>query len=289
MKSTNVNVNSDASRLLASIHHLAPDHMFMEARIISTSGFARQQYFDIATLRASQFDLSALRSLDGQANVYFSVIARIRHQGTADACGPATVIWCDFDGGAPAALPLPPSVVVETSPKRYQAYWLLNAPTEDLDEVEVVNRAVASLHGGDSNSCDRARVLRLPGFRNMKYPDRPYARLVACRPEICFALDELAAAFPSRDNEPALTMPRRYANTDAPSWLSLVYDAILDHVAARGSAIQPSGGGAKVRCPLHDDEHPSLSIHPVRGWICFAGCGQGRLTSLAVKLGISIE
>ncbi|MDP6663417.1 MAG: hypothetical protein QF477_05050, partial [SAR202 cluster bacterium] len=71
MKSTNVNVNSDASRLLASIHHLAPDHMFMEARIISTSGFARQQYFDIATLRASQFDLSALRSLDGQANVYF--------------------------------------------------------------------------------------------------------------------------------------------------------------------------------------------------------------------------
>ena len=123
----------------------------------------------------------------------------------------------------------------------------------------------------------------------MKYAERPYARLVACRPEICFALDELAAAFPSRDNEPALTMPQRYANTDAPSWLSLVYDAILDHVAARGSAIQPSGGGAKVRCPLHDDEHPSLSIHPVRGWICFAGCGQGRLTSLAVKLGISIE
>jgi hypothetical protein len=242
MKSTNANVNSDAPRLLESIFELVPDHMFIEARIISPSGVVQQQYFDIGALRANQFDMTALQQWDGQANAYFSVIARTRRLGTGDACGPATVIWCDFDGGAPAALPLPPSVVVETSPERYQAYWLLNAPCEELGKIVAINRAIANRHGGDSNSCDRARVLRLPGFQNLKYLNRPYARLMVCRPENRFTLDELAVAFPSRKNNPSIKVPRRNSNTDAPSWLALVYEAILNHIAANGAAIQPSGG-----------------------------------------------
>jgi hypothetical protein len=240
-------------------------------------------------LKANQFDMTALQSSNGQANVYFSIIARTRRQGTADACGPATAVWADFDGDAPTALPLAPSLVVGTSPGKHQAYWLLNAPSQELAKIEGINRAIASLHGGDINACDRARVLRLPGFRNMKYPDRPYARLMVCRPENSFALDELAAAFSPRGNDPPIKMPRRSTNTDAPSWLALVYEAILNHIAANGTAIQPSGGGVKARCPLHDDEHPSLSLHPVRGWKCFAGCGQGRLTVLASILGISLR
>ena len=73
-----------------------------------------------------------------------------------------------------------------------------------------------------------------------------------------------------------------------PGWLGLVYSAIVTSIEAGGGRIKSEAGGVKVQCPFHDDIKPSLSIHPEKGWICFAGCGEGRLTSLAVKLGVSV-
>lgn len=75
----------------------------------------------------------------------------------------------------------------------------------------------------------------------------------------------------------------------APGWLGLVYDAIVSNIEAQGGRLRPSGNGGLVgRCPLHHDRHPSFSIHPEKGWKCFSGCGEGRLTNLAMRLGISI-
>lgn len=86
------------------------------------------------------------------------------------------------------------------------------------------------------------------------------------------------------------SVPKRsITRTDAaPGWLGLVFDAICDHLAGSGRRIHERGDGAfTTTCPFHDDRHPSLSVHPERGWKCFAGCGEGRLTSLAVRLGIT--
>ena len=48
-----------------------------------------------------------------------------------------------------------------------------------------------------------------------------------------------------------------------------------------GSRLHSIGdGGLSGNCPLHDDRNPSFSIHPVRGWKCFTGCGEGKLTEL---------
>ena len=78
-------------------------------------------------------------------------------------------------------------------------------------------------------------------------------------------------------------------NTPSPGWLVLIYNALVDHIEASGGRLRPSGNGGLVgRCPLHHDCNPSFSVHPERGWKCFAGCGEGRLTNLAVRLGISI-
>ena len=72
-----------------------------------------------------------------------------------------------------------------------------------------------------------------------------------------------------------------------PGWVSLVYQAICDCLEAAGHRLRPSSnGGLFTTCPLHDDHNPSLSIHPSRGWKCFGGCGEGRLTLLAARLGI---
>lgn len=74
-----------------------------------------------------------------------------------------------------------------------------------------------------------------------------------------------------------------------PGWLGLIYAAVISEIKAEGGRhVLQRDGGLMIQCPFHDDRSPSLSIHPERGWICFAGCGEGRLTTLAVKLGVSV-
>ena len=81
--------------------------------------------------------------------------------------------------------------------------------------------------------------------------------------------------------------PPRSGNT--PGWLGLVFDAICDHLSMTGRRLRHTREGSLITtCPLHDDRHPSFSIHPHRGWRCFAGCGEGRLTQLAARLGIQV-
>ncbi|MBI2916486.1 MAG: hypothetical protein HYY01_00685 [Chloroflexi bacterium] len=181
-----------------------------------------------------------------------------------------------------------PSLVVESSPARFQAIWLLDAPCADVPLVEGINKTIALCYGADAAACDRPRVLRLPGFANLKYADRPKARLVVCKPELRYTMGQLEAVFPPQlQATPRITgVPY---SADAPSWLALVFRALVDYLQAHDARPRPtSDGGILARCPLHQDHNPSLSLHPERGWKCFAGCGQGRLTLLAYKLGLQV-
>ena len=82
----------------------------------------------------------------------------------------------------------------------------------------------------------------------------------------------------------------RVGDGSAPGWLQVVYECIVDALEAKGHRFGRSGtGNLLTTCPLHDDHEPSLSLHPQRGWKCWAGCGKGRLTELASLLGISIR
>ena len=65
----------------------------------------------------------------------------------------------------------PPSIVVNTSPGRYHAYWL----NDDcpLQEFKPRQQALAMRFGGDSTVCDLPRVMRLPGFFHVKTAE-PY-------------------------------------------------------------------------------------------------------------------
>jgi hypothetical protein len=57
------------------------------------------------------------------------------------------------------------------------------------------------------------------------------------------------------------------------------------HVAKLGPA--NAHGWAQGVCPLHEDQHASLSVHighPRGGWRCFAGCGNGDLVSFHMRL-----
>ena len=66
---------------------------------------------------------------------------------------------------------LKPSIVVQSSSaSRCQVYWLTNADdTLTSAETKAINQYLAQHYGADKAAVDVARLLRLPGFKHMKY------------------------------------------------------------------------------------------------------------------------
>ena len=68
--------------------------------------------------------------------------------------------------------------------------------------------------------------------------------------------------------------------TESPDW----FDQLRPSLARLAGP--DANGNYRSLCPLHEDRDPSLSVHPSRGWKCFAGCGEGNLEDLANRLGL---
>jgi len=84
-------------------------------------------------------------------------------------------IHADFDSATPSQIDavrqkLPPSIEVYTSgTAKCHMYWLLDGAEElDVPTAESMNRSLVDL-GADPAATDASRLLRLPGFRHMKY------------------------------------------------------------------------------------------------------------------------
>ena len=111
---------------------------------------------------------------DGRA-VFFGVLPRAtRGDGTASSAAPGMVAWCDVDFKEVeepearrriAAFPVTPSVVVHSG-RGLHLYWLMKEPTDPATLREISKRAAHAL-GGD-RCFDAARILRMPGTRNVK-------------------------------------------------------------------------------------------------------------------------
>lgn len=79
-------------------------------------------------------------------------------------------VWADDDEVRQqprSDFPLPPNIVVETSPGKYHYYWLTT--TTDIDEWSHVMNGIANTYQTDNNAKDLVRVLRLPGFLHHKH------------------------------------------------------------------------------------------------------------------------
>lgn len=78
-------------------------------------------------------------------------------------------LFVDLDGAPLEPVqnaPLPPDIIVETSPGRYHCYWLVRDVR--LDEFSALQRALAVRFDGDPAVHDLPRCGRLPGFWHLK-------------------------------------------------------------------------------------------------------------------------
>lgn len=61
--------------------------------------------------------------------------------------------------------------------------------------------------------------------------------------------------------------------------IETVLDALMIDVERHAN------GNYVCNCPFHEDNHPSFAVHDETGaWICYAGCGEGNLTALVMRV-----
>lgn len=106
----------------------------------------------------------------------------------------AVVADWDAPGSEPPDFPLPPSMVIRTSPGKFHFYWR----TDDLplDKFEQVQRGIVTQLGSDASIIDLSRELRVPGFMHTKdLSNRTLVELLDCD-GIVYQADMLIDAFP---------------------------------------------------------------------------------------------
>jgi Primase C terminal 2 (PriCT-2)/RepB DNA-primase from phage plasmid len=111
---------------------------------------------------------------------------------------------CRFEGG----FPLSPSIVVATSPDKFQRYWLADGLTRN--DFKALMAALVNEYGSDRRAADIARVLRLPGFFHHKAD--PYLVTIVEASGVRYGRDELLKAFPTSKKPKPESAPRQSAS-----------------------------------------------------------------------------
>jgi RepB DNA-primase N-terminal domain/Protein of unknown function (DUF3987) len=82
-----------------------------------------------------------------------------------------------------------PNFVLQSSPDKFYFVWRVE-PGLSASEQESLLKALVQQFGADPAATDATRVLRLPGFANHKYPDKPLVEITHWGPESVYARDQ---------------------------------------------------------------------------------------------------
>lgn len=147
---------------------------------------------------AGSFDKLAAR-LASDNSEGFGIYVTVNDGGTTAAdIARVRAVFADWDPPKtqpmPADLPLDPHLIVESSPGKHHAYWLVDGL--EPHEFKATQKAIIAAHGSDAQPCDLPRVMRLPGFVNTK--GEPFvSRIVHESGALPFDADTIRSAFPA--------------------------------------------------------------------------------------------
>lgn len=112
----------------------------------------------------------ALARLNSDGAGVFVTVNQTNGQGRKKAdIERVRALFVDLDGAPLAPVQsseTPPHIVVETSPRRFHAYWRVSDCSPD--DCEPALKHLINRYAGDAHCSDRSRVLRLPGFFHRK-------------------------------------------------------------------------------------------------------------------------
>jgi len=200
-------------------------------------------------------------------NIYFGVGLRRRRGGKKDDVLAIPALWLDLDGkdfaqGKPEALAaldrlpsdLPPSIALDSG-HGFHAYWLLEPAVAlrgngQIEQVERILRGLAYHLGGDPSVADVARIMRLPGFLNVKDPTNPVpCTLLDMHPDRRFALAAFADFQGAAPGQAAVTVAETPGRPKLPAWT-------LDFLARGTRQGERNNCAFASACQLRDAGYP---------------------------------
>jgi len=110
-------------------------------------------------------------------NLWFCVNLLKEKERRKINCLPGNLVWADLDFVDPDAIVPPPSCIIESSPKRYQAFWRLDNPVPP-DVAESFSKNIAYTTGADKSGWPLTKLLRIPHTRNFKYETPPEVKVL---------------------------------------------------------------------------------------------------------------
>lgn len=112
-------------------------------------------------------------------NIWFSINLFSKRRRQKEYALPSWVVWADLDLCSPETIEPKPQIVIESSPRRFQAIWLLDQKVDPLIAEEYSHKIyLAYKDQGVDSGWALTKLLRVPHTLNMKYEDRPLVKLV---------------------------------------------------------------------------------------------------------------
>lgn len=111
-----------------------------------------------------------------RGDIYFTPCLFNEPNRRNESALPSRLLYADLDDVDPNTLALRPTIAIESSPGRWQGIWVLTRPLP-VDKFRALNQRLTYATGADKGGWFPAKILRVPGTRNRKYPDSPRVRL----------------------------------------------------------------------------------------------------------------
>ncbi len=206
-----------------------------------------------------------------------------------------TAVFVDLDGSPLEPIfsaPLSPHIIVESSPSRFHAYWVVEGI--ELQHFSLIQKKLIGFFQGDPQVHDLARVMRLPGFLHQKQ-DPFLTKIIQESGKQPFSLQQFLDAFGiSLSPNPTPSISTNESAKNNP-----VLEALERHGMLLQKQSHPQGCWS-IRCPwaqLHSQQdtgtkyyEPNTNGYPDHGFKCFhKHCELKTVRDLITFLGIESD
>jgi hypothetical protein len=125
---------------------------------------------------------SALAESNKGRESYFCAHLLTEKRRIKENAAPLRALYVDGDGAYPGDGLPQPTAIIESSPGRLQMWWRLDSDVPP-ETGEDLNRRLAYAMRADKGGWDLTQLMRLPGTKNHKYPERPTVRFIGVEEE----------------------------------------------------------------------------------------------------------